>query len=66
MRASPALGRPPPRPFFGSSLTQPPFPQVIGVGGGGSNAVNRMLASDLRGVDLYVINTDAQVRGRAG
>lgn len=42
----------------------PPFfpPQVIGVGGGGSNAVNRMLASDLRGVDLYVINTDAQVR----
>ena len=39
-----------------------PSPQVIGVGGGGSNAVNRMLASDLRGVDLYVINTDAQVR----
>lgn len=35
--------------------------QVIGVGGGGSNAVNRMLKSDLQGVDFWVINTDSQV-----
>ncbi len=35
--------------------------QVIGVGGGGSNAVNRMLQSELHGVELWIINTDAQV-----
>ncbi len=35
--------------------------QVVGVGGGGSNAVNRMLASQLQGVELMVMNTDAQV-----
>ena len=34
--------------------------QVIGVGGGGSNAVNRMLSGRLEGVDLFIINTDAQ------
>ncbi|MEY4355009.1 MAG: Cell division protein FtsZ, partial [Cyanobacteriota bacterium] len=33
---------------------------VIGVGGGGSNAVNRMIASDLHGVGFWVLNTDAQ------
>lgn len=36
--------------------------QVVGVGGGGSNAVNRMLQSELQGVDLWVLNTDAQAR----
>ncbi len=34
--------------------------EVIGVGGGGSNAVNRMIASDLEGVGYWVLNTDAQ------
>ncbi len=34
--------------------------EVIGVGGGGSNAVNRMILSDLRGVSYRVLNTDAQ------
>jgi len=34
--------------------------QVIGVGGGGSNAVNRMILSDLQGVGYLVLNTDAQ------
>ena len=34
--------------------------EVIGVGGGGSNAVNRMLNSDLDGVSFRVLNTDAQ------
>ncbi len=34
--------------------------EVIGVGGGGSNAVNRMIASDLDGVAYRVLNTDAQ------
>ena len=34
--------------------------EVIGVGGGGSNAVNRMIISDLDGVAYRVLNTDAQ------
>ncbi len=34
--------------------------KVIGVGGGGSNAVNRMIKSQLGGVDFIAINTDAQ------
>jgi len=34
--------------------------EVIGVGGGGSNAVNRMIATDLNGVGYRVLNTDAQ------
>ncbi len=34
--------------------------KVIGVGGGGSNAVNRMIESGLKGVEFIAINTDAQ------
>lgn len=34
--------------------------RVVGVGGGGSNAVNRMIASDVSGVDFIAINTDNQ------
>lgn len=34
--------------------------RVVGVGGGGSNAVNRMIESDLQSVDHWVLNTDAQ------
>ena len=34
--------------------------KVIGVGGGGSNAVNRMLAANFTGVEFIVINTDTQ------
>ena len=34
--------------------------EVIGVGGGGSNAVNGMILSDLEGVAYRVLNTDAQ------
>ena len=34
--------------------------KVVGVGGGGGNAVNRMVASSLGGVDFVVVNTDAQ------
>jgi cell division protein FtsZ len=34
--------------------------KVIGVGGGGSNAVNRMLAASFGGVELIVVNTDTQ------
>jgi len=34
--------------------------KVIGVGGGGSNAVNRMIDEGIQGVDFIVANTDAQ------
>eukprot|EP00250_Pteridium_aquilinum_P007549 c17237_g1_i1 orf=1-441(-) len=30
--------------------------KVIGVGGGGSNAVNRMLESDMQGVEFWIVN----------
>ena len=33
---------------------------VIGCGGGGSNAVNQMVAENLLGVTFYACNTDAQ------
>jgi cell division protein FtsZ len=48
---------------YGNQLTEPEhFAQikVVGVGGGGSNAVNRMIAEGLRGVDFVAVNTDAQ------
>ncbi|MEE8391133.1 MAG: cell division protein FtsZ, partial [Anaerolineae bacterium] len=34
--------------------------RVVGVGGGGSNAVNRMIDEGLSGVDFVAVNTDAQ------
>src|ERR1700743_3367840 len=34
--------------------------KVIGVGGGGGNAVNRMIAAQLEGVEFIVANTDVQ------
>ncbi len=34
--------------------------KVIGVGGGGGNAVNRMIASNVSGIEFWSINTDAQ------
>ncbi|MDW8207284.1 MAG: cell division protein FtsZ [Chloroherpetonaceae bacterium] len=35
--------------------------KVVGVGGGGTNAVNRMIESGLTGVEFYAMNTDVQV-----
>ncbi len=34
--------------------------KVVGVGGAGGNAINRMITSNMSGVDFFVINTDAQ------
>src|ERR1700761_2355631 len=34
--------------------------KVVGVGGGGSNAVTRMLQDGLNGIDFYILNTDKQ------
>lgn len=39
--------------------------KVIGVGGGGSNAVNRMIAASLAGVEFISANTDAQALARS-
>ncbi|MEA3291652.1 MAG: cell division protein FtsZ [Pseudomonadota bacterium] len=39
--------------------------KVIGVGGGGGNAVDHMLSADLEGVDFINTNTDAQTLGRS-
>jgi cell division protein FtsZ len=39
--------------------------KVIGVGGGGNNAVNRMITSNIRGVEFVAINTDRQVLRRS-
>ena len=34
--------------------------KVIGIGGGGSNAINHMFSKGIKGVDYVVCNTDAQ------
>lgn len=39
--------------------------RVIGVGGGGNNAVNRMISTNIRGVDFISINTDRQALRRS-
>jgi cell division protein FtsZ len=40
--------------------------KVIGVGGGGGNAVNTMISSSLKGVDFIIANADAQALGASG
>ena len=35
--------------------------KVVGVGGGGGNAVNRMIKAKLAGVEFWLMNTDLQV-----
>lgn len=47
--------------MFGLEMDQLAKIKVIGVGGGGNNAVNRMIESGLKGVDFIVANTDLQV-----
>lgn len=39
--------------------------KVLGVGGGGTNAVDRMLDTTIGGVEFWAINTDAQALGRS-
>jgi len=39
--------------------------RVIGVGGGGNNAVDRMITDDVQGIDFIAVNTDAQVLDRS-
>jgi cell division protein FtsZ len=46
-----------PQPAF---VENPAQIKVLGIGGGGSNAVNRMIEQGIRGVEFITINTDAQ------
>ena len=39
--------------------------KVIGVGGGGNNAVNRMISANIRGVEFVAVNTDRQAINRS-
>jgi len=45
---------------FDDNIAQSANIKVIGVGGGGGNALNNMIAHHLRGVEFIVANTDAQ------
>ena len=45
---------------FDTELNQFAQIKVIGVGGGGNNAVNRMITSGLKGVEFISVNTDSQ------
>ena len=47
--------------MFGLEMNQLAKIKVVGIGGGGCNAVNRMIDSGLKGVDFIVANTDLQV-----
>ena len=47
--------------MFGLEMDQLANIKVIGVGGGGNNAVNRMIESGVKGVEFIVANTDLQV-----
>lgn len=42
-------------------FSEKPILKVIGVGGGGCNAINRMIENDVQGVEYIAINTDSQV-----
>jgi cell division protein FtsZ len=44
----------------GADITRQPELRVVGVGGGGVNAVNRMIEAEVTGVEFIALNTDAQ------
>lgn len=46
--------------FAEQEVSTPTRIRVIGVGGGGSNAVNRMMETGVSGVEFHVVNTDTQ------
>src|SRR5512136_1742884 len=46
--------------LFDAAATSPTLIKVVGVGGGGSNAVNRMIAMGLKNVAFTAVNTDQQ------
>ena len=51
---------------FDEGITSNARMKVIGVGGAGGNAVNRMIAENLDGVEFVAVNTDAQALAECG
>ncbi|MBJ7331501.1 MAG: cell division protein FtsZ, partial [Solirubrobacteraceae bacterium] len=49
-----------PMSSFGESAAGHPVIRVVGVGGGGVNAVNRMVEAQINGVEFIAVNTDVQ------
>ena len=47
--------------FNQDTFGEKPVIKVVGVGGGGGNAINRMIENDVKGVEYIAINTDSQV-----
>ncbi|HHT38359.1 MAG TPA: cell division protein FtsZ [Mollicutes bacterium] len=47
--------------MFGLEMDQIAKIKVVGIGGAGNNAVNRMIESGVKGVEFIVVNTDLQV-----
>ncbi len=47
------------------NASSPTVIKVVGCGGGGSNAVNRMISRELSNVEFIVLNTDLQALGRS-
>ena len=53
------------REFIDQSFDQKAKIKVVGVGGGGNNAVDRMIEDNVEGIDFIAVNTDAQVLKRS-
>ena len=47
--------------FSDEMFTTKPVLKVVGVGGGGGNAINRMIDADIQDVEYIAVNTDCQV-----
>lgn len=56
----PVYGRHEPQPISTPQSVQQPLIRVVGVGGAGVNAVNRMIEAGIEGVDFIALNTDMQ------
>jgi cell division protein FtsZ len=58
--APPRYGREEPHPVAGQQPVLKPVLRVVGVGGAGVNAVNRMVEAQVEGVEFIAVNTDLQ------
>ena len=56
----PRYGRREPSSTPGAGVPHNPVIRVIGVGGGGVNAINRMIEAQIPGVEFMAVNTDLQ------
>ena len=50
---------------YGAGLDMTVNIKVVGVGGGGGNAINRMIESHLEGVEFILVNTDKAILQRS-